>query len=120
MGQAKAPSLPSMGHSQGRRNTRTYVECRTGTEGDCKLGLKVRLEPWCEGFLARLRNPHLVREAPGASAGFGHNEQENTLPYRKVLLTLMWNSAESCELGDGPRTKSNKESNKCVCGERGK
>lgn len=63
-----------------------------------------------------------VREVPGASAGFGFKEQENTLPYRKVLLTRMcrWDSAESYDLGGGPRTKSNKGSNECVCGERGK
>lgn len=93
--------------------------CRTGTEGDCKLGLKVGLEPWCEGFHARLRNPHFVREAPGASAGFGHKEQENTLPYRKVLLILMcrWNNAESWELGGVQEQKAVKEVIVCLWGE---
>lgn len=63
MGQAKVARYPSRKHSQGRRNIQIYLECRIDMEVGCKLRLKVRLEPWCEGFHARLKNLHFVLQA---------------------------------------------------------
>lgn len=60
MGQAKVAGYPSRKQSWGRRNIQIYLESRIGTGVGCKLRLKVRLEPLCEGCSARLKNLRFV------------------------------------------------------------